>query len=219
VDFLSIKISHKLIVAGSCSHGILTNSPKQKHSVPGWNKDVKKKHKAARRAHLYWIDDHKPKSGPLFDIMKEVKRVQICIKSLSEVATKCKADAMVKGLWNRSPKKFWQSIRKSKKSWLPSTVGGETGNQAVTVMWRKHFSALLNSSKNCEIGNFVHQNIISCSNFEGIDELMCNSFKIKSLLHKLPLNRAAGEDGIFAEHIFYAYSSVCNHLSSLFNVC
>ena len=48
---------------------------------------------------------------------------------------------------------------------------------------------------------------------------MCNSFKIKSLLHKLPLNRAAGKDGIFAEHISYADSSVCNHLSSLFNVC
>ena len=59
----------------------------------------------------------------------------------------------------------------------------------------------------------------SHSNFEGVDELMCNSFKIKSLLHKLPLNRAAGKDGIFAEHIFYADSSVCNHLSSLFNVC
>ena len=126
---------------------------------------------------------------------------------------------MAEASWNRSPKKFWQSIRKSKKSWLPSAVGEETGNKAVTVMWRKHFSALLNSSQNCGIGNFVHQNIISQGNFEGIDELMCNSFKIKSLLHKLPLNRAAGKDGIFAEHIFYTDSSVCNHLSSLFNVC
>ena len=148
---------------------------------------------------------------------------------------------MAEALRNRSPKKFWQSIRKSKKSWLPSTVGGETGNKAVTITWRKHFSALLNSSKNCGIGNFVHQNINSHSNFEGIDELMRNSFKIKSLLHKLPLNRAAGKcvhqrfhlcqlhklplnraagkDGIFDEHISYADSSVCNHLSSLFNVC
>ena len=48
---------------------------------------------------------------------------------------------------------------------------------------------------------------------------MCNSFKIKSLLHKLPLNRAADKDGIFSGRIFYADSSVCNHLSSLFNVC
>ena len=77
---------------------------------------------------------------------------------------------------------------------------------------------LLNSSKNCGIGNFVHQNIILHGNFEGIDELMCNSFKITSLLHKLPLHREAGKDGIFAEHISYADSSVCNHLSSLFNV-
>ena len=67
--------------------------------------------------------------------------------------------------------------RMEAKSWLPSAVGGETGNKASTGMWRIHFSALLNSSKNCGIGNFVHQNIISHGNFEGIDELMCNSFK------------------------------------------
>jgi len=48
---------------------------------------------------------------------------------------------------------------------------------------------------------------------------MCNIFKIESLLHKLPLNRAAGKDGIFAEHLSYADLSVCNHLSSLFSVC
>jgi len=113
---------------------------------------------------------------------------------------------------------FWQNIRKSKKARLPSTVGGETGNEAVTVLWRKHFAAMLNSSKHCEIGNYVKQNIISHGNFEGIDEL-CSSFKIKSLLNKLPLHRGAGKDGIFPEHIFCADSSVCNHLSSLFNVC
>ena len=65
----------------------------------------------------------------------------------------------------------------------------------------------------------MHKNINTHSNFEGFDELMCNSFKIKSLLHKLPLNHAAGKDGIFAEYISYADSSVCNHLSSLINVC
>jgi len=64
----------------------------------------------------------------------------------------------------------------------------------------------------------VKQNINSHGNFVGIDELMCNSFKIKSMLHKLPLDGVAGKGDIFAEHIFYADSSVCSHLSSLFNV-
>jgi len=40
-------------------------------NVPGWNRDVREMHKAARRACLYWIDNHKPKSGPLFDNTKE----------------------------------------------------------------------------------------------------------------------------------------------------
>jgi len=199
---------------------VKSNSSKQKHNVPGWNKDVREKHKAARRAYLYWFDNHKPKSGPLFDIMKDSKKeFKYALKACRKSQQKCKAGAMPEVLLNRSPKKFRQNIRKSKKSWLPSTVVGETGHKVVTVMWRKHFSALLNSSKNSEIGNFVQQNITSHGNFEGIDEFMCNSFMIKPLLHKLPLNRAAGKDGIFAEHIFYADSTVCNHLSSLFNVC
>ena len=35
---------------------------------------MREKHKAARQAYLYWIDNHKPKSGRLFDIMKESKK-------------------------------------------------------------------------------------------------------------------------------------------------
>jgi len=44
---------------------------------------------------------------------------------------------------------------------------------------------------------------------------MCNSFKIKFLLRKLPLDGASGKDGIpgkddiFAEHIFSMLIQVC----------
>jgi len=62
----------------------------------------------------------------------------------------------------------------------------------------------------------MKQYIFSLGNFEGIDELMCNRFKIKSLIYKPPFDCAAGK---VAEHILCADSSVCNHLSSLFNVC
>jgi len=48
---------------------------------------------------------------------------------------------------------------------------------------------------------------------------MHNSYEVKSPLHKLPLDRAAGKDGIFPEEIFYTHSSLCNYLSSLHNVC
>ena len=113
-------------------------------------------------------------------------------------------------LQDKSRKKFWQSIRKNKKTWLSYTVGDKTGNEAGSHYHvETHFAALLNSSKNCEMGNFVKQNITSCGNSEEIDDLTCNSYKIKSLLHKLPLDHKAGKDGIFPEHIFYADASVC----------
>ena len=53
---------------------VLTNSPKQKHNVPGWNKDVREKHKAARQAYLYWIDNHIPKVDLYLTSWKKVKK-------------------------------------------------------------------------------------------------------------------------------------------------
>jgi len=69
--------------------------------------------------------------------------------------------------WKNLPKNSSRTSD-SKKSWLPSSVGGESGNEAVTIMWRRHFATLLNSSKNCETGNLVKQNINSQGNFEGL---------------------------------------------------
>jgi len=87
---------------------VLTNSPQQKRNVPGWNKDVREKHKAARQAYLYWIENHKPKSGPLFDIMKESKKeFKYALRACRKSQQKCKADAMAEALRNRSPKKIW----------------------------------------------------------------------------------------------------------------
>jgi len=34
-----------------------------------------------------------------------------------------------------------------------------------------------------------------------------------------PVSHPAGKHGIFAEHIFYGDSSVCNYMSSFSNVC
>ena len=153
------------------------------------------------------------------DIMKESKKeFKYALRACRKSQQKCKADAMAEASWNRYPKKFWQNIRKSKKSWLHLQWEVKQEIKQSLSCGENTFQHCW-TPKNCEIGNFVQQNITSHGNFEGIDELMCNSFKIKSLLHKLPLNRAVGKDGIFAEHIFYADSSAFNHLSSLFNAC
>jgi len=49
--------------------------------------------------------------------MKESKKeFKYALRACQKFQQKCKADAMPEALRNRSPKKFWQNIRKSKKS-------------------------------------------------------------------------------------------------------
>ena len=94
---------------------VFTNSPKQKHNVPGWNKDVREKYKAARQAYLYWIDNHKPKSGPLFDIMKESKKeFKYALRACRKSQQKCKADAMAEALRNRPLKNSGRASEKAR---------------------------------------------------------------------------------------------------------
>jgi len=49
--------------------------------------------------------------------MKETKKeFKYALRACRKSQEKYKADAMATDLWNRSPKKFWQNVRKSKKS-------------------------------------------------------------------------------------------------------
>jgi len=71
----------------------------------------------------------------------------------------------------------------------PIFSGGATRNGAVTEMWKSYFAAW----KKLSIDPFVKQNINSHENFGVSDDLMCNSHKVKSLIHTLTLNDAAGK--------------------------
>ena len=48
---------------------------------------------------------------------------------------------------------------------------------------------------------------------------MCDVSTIQSLMCKLPFNSAVGSDGISAEHICFADSTVALYLSLFFNMC
>jgi len=125
----------------------LPYSPRQKHNVPRWNKDVAEKHKASPQAYWYWMDDHKPKQASVLTVWRTVRKNSNINWEPVESPQRGKR-AMP---WRDFSTKFWPDIRKSKKSLLPSTVGRASGNEAVTGMWKKHFAALLNSSKTVKL--------------------------------------------------------------------
>ena len=51
-----------------------------------------------------------------------------------------------------------------------------------------------------------------------LNNRICNTEKLKSIIHKFHVSRACGIDEIFCEHIAYAEPSVCLYPISLFHV-
>ena len=117
-------------------------------------------------------------------------------------------------------KAFWQNIKKLKKSCpLPAAVGGASGSQKIAEMWKNDFSNLFNSVKNDEYKEFVYNNITCKNSYMNSSQYMCDVSTIQSLMCKLPFNSAVGSDGISAEHICFADSTVTLYLSLFFNMC
>ena len=52
-----------------------------------------------------------------------------------------------------------------------------------------------------------------------MDSLLSDADSIRSLLYKLPLRKAAGSDGLSAEHFIYADPVVCSVISIFINLC
>ena len=69
-------------------------------------------------------------------------------------------------------------------------------------MWKEHCTHLLNSCKgDSNVKLFVESKINQVCNFTDIKDFYCDVAMLRTLLHKLPLNRATGIDKISAEHL------------------
>ena len=125
--------------------------PSKQHStndfnVPGWNTYVSEKHDAARKAYMNWLDVGKPKCGYYFDCMKRSRAVfKLALRYCSNHLEQLKADACAESLFDKDPRKFWNSVYKlsnSKASCHISSIGGACGAESVANMWKTHFQEL-----------------------------------------------------------------------------
>ena len=66
---------------------------------------------------------------------------------------------------------------------------------------------------------FVYNNITCKNGYKNRSQYTHDVNTIQSLICKLPFNSAVGSDGISAEHICFADSTVALYLSLFFNMC
>ena len=100
------------------------------------------------------------------------------------------------------------------------TLEGVKGHENIVSVWKKHYEKLLNSysndSKICKIDTESTNYSCTC---ESLLPYLCDKSMLKQLTFKLPLKKAAGTDGIMAEHLCFADQSLFHYLAVFVNLC
>ena len=179
--------------------------------IPGWNNNVKSLYADARAAYLIWLDNGKSNTGLMYDRMiSSRKKFKYALRNCKKNQEQDEADALAEALVS-DKSAFCYKVKKSSIFSTAETVGGVSGDANIIAMWKNYFCSLLNSVPVNSHQESANKSAIKNGNFDNIHEFTCDPGAIRSLSFELPLNRACGNDNIFAEHIRYAHESIFFH--------
>ena len=86
-------------------------------------------------------------------------------------------------------------------------------------MWRSQYSQLLNSSQSQCHKTAVLDHLCDGAQYKNINKFYCSIKLVRSLLVKLPLNKAVGVDKLSAEHFRFCDPIINVYLSLYYNMC
>ena len=129
-----------------------------------------------------------------------------------------RADAPARSLHCKDSISFWKGVRGINCNNMPLTtkVCDAVGSKNITQLWQDHFSTLLNSVHNIDSKEFVCENIEHGAS--DISMAVVSASNVRHSLKAVKLGKAAGIDGLPAEHFVCAHTSVSVQLSLLFTL-
>ena len=137
LEIFSDKIISALNDASSC---LLKRTCKKIYApVPGWNDYVKETYEKARESFLLWLSNGKPRSGPIFEIMRVSRaNFKYSLRYCKNIENKARADSLAKKFLSKDPIVFWKAIKRinNSNSTLSNTVNGSTGEAYIAAMWK-----------------------------------------------------------------------------------
>ena len=185
--------------------------------VPGFNEYVRELHDIARSSYLVWRQSGKPRGDVTEGDMRTSRlRFKYALRQCQNNDEIMRADALARSLYCKDSVSFWKGVRGVNCNNIPLTtkVGDAVGSKNITQLWQDHFSTLLNSVPNIDSKEFV------CENIEhGVSDVsmpVVSASDVLDSLKAVKLGKAAGIDGLSAEHFVCAHTSVSVHLSLLF---
>jgi exonuclease III len=184
------------------------------NEIPGWNDYCKQVHAEAREAFLIWIDNGRPRAGPLFKLMSTTRsKFKLALRQCKYDKTKIKADKLAERLINKNTNEFWKEIKKitKKSSTIASSVGLANTEADFAQLWISHYESLLNSTP---VSPFEKASTINKVR-SGVKLEKVQPTDLVKAVQKLKVGKSKGIDGLKNEH--YKYAS--NRLYALLALC
>ena len=196
---------------------ISTNSSHKVKKIPNWRETCADLHDQARDAFILWKINGKPRAGPICQIMRSTRaNFKAALRLCKKNNQRDEADQLAKKLLNSNRKDFWKNIKNVKNEHqnvpLAENIDGATGAEAITKMWKEHYSKLLNSSADERLKGSVIGRINEDLMYERV-----SSNQIAKAIDTLKKGKSAGIDGIYGEHLKYADNQLHGLLMLLFN--
>ena len=203
IDLYYSSIADVLIQCGNCLKA--KGNQGKHHVVPGWSENVDVVHNAARDAYLLWKDSGKTRQGAIYDLMKRSRaQFKYALRKCKVNKNTIIADKIANKMSGNNVREFWNEIKVNMNSRvnLPSVIDNSNGDEQITEMWQSHFEQVFNTVKesNCQ---GLHAELQS-ADLVFCQDMVVNGNEILDILKCIPNGKAAGLDGLSAEHIKYA---------------
>ena len=179
---------------------------------PDWSDYVADIYKYSCEIRRLWLDNGKPRHGPLFhEFSRSKARFKYTLRYISRNEDLLRQESLAKKLSESNPKDFWSDVNKinNSKTPLPSSVDNANTPKDILNLWYDHF----NKTFNC-LPKQIYKNSFSLDT--EYDRVKVCGSEIVDAIKSLDINKTCGLDGIYAEHLKYASDKLIPLLSLCF---
>jgi exonuclease III len=186
-----------------------------------WDEELKELKEASIASNKLWIDAGRPSSGPIFEDRKHKKyKYKLSIREKSRLEKEAFSNDLHNSLMEKDQSSFWKcwKSKSNTKSSVITRVGDVTEPSDIAEGFAKYFSSVCTPEKfSNEYARDTFKNVFD--NYRGDSVVIEELFSVElldSIITAAKKGKAAGLDGLSAEHVQFSHPVIVVLLRKLF---
>jgi exonuclease III len=188
-----------------------------------WDQELDLLKEESIKSHKLWKIAGKPRGGPYFDKYKSDKLAyKLRIRNSQQKETSCYTNDLNDALLQKQGSAFWNCWRSkfNSKESRPLQVDNISNESDIADLFARHFEGICTAQSDEVNNNLKDVYVDKRSSYSGspfTNDLAFDAELTESIINNMKRGKAAGLDGITAEHLQHCHPSLPTFLAKLFN--